>query len=90
MQIIDPAGVRIDDVRGLARRPDSLVGVRLGLLHNGKPGGERLLERVGGRLMTDHRVGQVRSWRKPHPSAAATFLHELTDACDVVVGALSD
>jgi hypothetical protein len=90
MQIIDPVGPRVSAGDSPARRPATLHGLRLGLLHNGKPGGEHLLERVGARLRAEHRVARVTTWRKPHPSARATFLDEVAPACDLVVGALSD
>lgn len=90
MKIIDPVGARVDTVDRVARRPPTHLGSRLGLLHNGKPGGEHLLERLGVRLRDDHGVSDVTLWRKPHPSARATFLGELEAGCDVVVGALSD
>lgn len=90
MQIVDPEGSRSDATYSVARRPATLAGLRLGLLHNGKPGGEQLLERIAERLRADHGVVASECWRKPHPSAQATFLDELEDRCDVVVGALSD
>lgn len=90
MQIVDPVATRNDDTRRPAPRPATLEGVRLGLLHNGKPGGEEILQRVAERLHDEHGAVPVGSWRKPHPSAGATFLAEVAEACDVVVGALSD
>lgn len=90
MQIVDPVGLRTDAASAPSRRPHRLQGLRLGLLHNGKPGGEHLLDRVGDRLRDEHALGAVATWRKPHPSARATFLDEVARDCDVVVGALSD
>jgi hypothetical protein len=90
MKIVDPVGTRNDAVRGLATRPAALSGLRLGLLHNGKPGGEQLLARIAERLVEGHGVASSVYWRKPHPSAQATFLEDLEGRCDVVVGALSD
>lgn len=90
MKIVDPVGARNDALRQLAMRPPALAGLRLGLLHNGKPGGEQLLARIAERLLEGHGVATSVYWRKPHPSAQATFLEDLAEGCDVVVGALSD
>lgn len=90
MRIVDPVGARNEAVRQLARRPAALAGLRLGLLHNGKPGGEQLLARIAERLTERHGIASSAYWRKPHPSGQATFLEDLEGRCDVVVGALSD
>lgn len=90
MRIVDPVGSRNAAVLHLAERPADLLWVRLGLLHNGKPGGEQLLARIAERLEGDHGVATSVYWRKPHPSGQATFLEDMEGRCDVVVGALSD
>lgn len=90
MRIIDPVGSRRQDALAPAPRPVSLADLRLGLLHNGKPGGELLLEELAGRLVSEQGMAASEYWRKAHPSARATFLDEVADRCDVVVGALSD
>ena len=90
MKIVNPAGVRREDRPQLAPRPPALAGLRLGLLHNGKPGGEPLLRRLAARLADEDGVAASSYWRKPHPSTRATFLEELGHDADVVLGALSD
>jgi hypothetical protein len=90
MRIVNPVAARASGTRPPTGRPVRLAGLRAGLLHNGKPGGEVILERIAARLRDEHGVAEVLRWRKPHPSAGATFLAELRASCDVVVGALSD
>ena len=90
MKLMSPIGVPRQEVRQTAPRLASLSGRRLALLHNGKPGGSELLERIGQRLTDEDGVAEVRYWRKPHPSAGAAFLDELAGSADVAVGALSD
>lgn len=90
MKIMNPVATIAERAFDLASRPGDLTGKRVALLHNGKPGGRPILERLGERLHSDSDVADVRYWRKPHPSAAAVFLEELADSADLAVGALSD
>jgi hypothetical protein len=90
MRVLDPIGVTAPPVRHLAQRPDDLRGLRIGLVHNGKPGGRRLLERAGQRLEAEHGVASVTYVAKPHPSAPGHFVPRVAGKIDAAVGALSD
>jgi hypothetical protein len=87
---LNPLGVAAPPRRHLANRPQALVGLRLGLVHNGKPGGERLLRRTGDRLAAEHGVESITFFAKPHPSARGDFGARLPGVVDVAVGALAD
>lgn len=90
MKIVNPVGTPRREELQIAARPASLDGLRLALLHNGKPGGRELLQRLGEQLRSEHGIKDVTYWSKPHPSAGAVFLDDLAERTDVVVGALSD
>jgi hypothetical protein len=90
MRVLNPLGVAAPPQRHLAGRPPTLAGQRLGLVHNGKPGGERLLRRTGDRLAAEHGVQSVTFFAKPHPSARGDFGARLPGVVDVAVGALAD
>ncbi|HEV7649057.1 MAG TPA: hypothetical protein VGP26_12905 [Actinophytocola sp.] len=91
IQIFDPVSPRrsVAGNRGAARI-DSLEGKRIGLLHNGKPGGEHML--AGIRLALAQRYPDATfDFRfKPHASVGANFLDELTGVWDAAVIAVGD
>lgn len=88
--ILDPVGHVLPQSHSLAERPTSLVGLRIGFLHNGKPGGEVVLEALKERMQSELRPAAVVWRRKTHPSAPASFLDELARECDVVIAAVGD
>ena len=73
-----------------AKRPDSLQGKTIGLLWNGKPGGEIALEFLAELL--EKRFPGVKFWRSTWNSFPFTGAqHELIIAhCDVAIGATGD
>lgn len=88
--ILDPTAPASARSSQLAPRRASLDGVRVGLLHNTKPGGEVLLHSIAGRLAHDYNVKSV-VWReKPLPSVPASFVQEMSEQCDLVIAALGD
>lgn len=90
MKVLNPIGVASPPQRSSARRPPTLAGLRLGLVHNGKPGGAQLLKRTGDRLTAEYGVESVTLFAKPHPSARGDFGARLPGVVDVAVGALAD
>jgi hypothetical protein len=90
MRVLDPIGEMAPPRRHLADRPPRLDGLRVGLIHNGKPGGRRLLEHVGERLRTERGAASVAFFAKPHPSARGGFVPRVSGVIDVAVGAMAD
>lgn len=90
MQVLNPIGMASPPERQLARRPHDLNGARVGLIHNGKPGGRRLLTRIGERLRAEHGAESVAFFAKPHPSAPGGFVPRVAGKIDVAVGAIAD
>jgi hypothetical protein len=89
IEILSPAGaVRAGD-HPLARRPASLRGLRVGLLHNNKPNGDVLLDRVGELLRQRDLILPV-WWRKANPSVPEGRLEEFAARVDVAVNAVGD
>jgi len=76
--------------RHAAPRLTTMSNVRLGLLHNGKPGGEHILAGIGAAVVDRHR-GIATDWRaKSHPSRGADFLDDLVGVWDAAVIAVGD
>jgi hypothetical protein len=94
--IIDPTvGPPADSQRGptpLAARPDSLAGLRLGLLANTKRNAEEFLEQVGRLLAEQQGTRTVLAAKKPDITGTAPepMLAELRAGCDVVVTGVGD
>ena len=90
LTILDPTSKSSARSAELASRPASLLGLRVGLLHNTKPGGDILLRTIAEQLSRDYSLTSV-VWRsKPLPTIPASFVHEMSDQCDVVIAALAD
>ena len=94
--IIDPTlGPARDADRApttLAGRPESLAGLRLGLLANIKRNAEPFLAEVGEALMEQHGVAEVLARKKPDITSTAPdeILDDLRAGCDIVVVGVGD
>ncbi len=90
IEILSPAApVRAGD-HPLAPRPASLAGLRVGFLHNNKPNGDVLLERVAELLEErEAEIACVR-WRKDNPALPEERLEEFIARVDVAVNAIGD
>ncbi|GAA3909171.1 UGSC family (seleno)protein [Microbacterium invictum] len=73
-----------------AQRVSTLAGKRVGLLYNGKPGGQHLLEGVRGALAARYQDIDFDYRAKPHAGVGAPFLDELPGNWDVAVVAVGD
>ncbi len=90
--VLNPtAEMRVQE-RPIAARPDSLAGKRLGVLWNGKPNADILLDRVAGLLAERFGVTVTVQTTKPNVSAPAPpdVIQRLIQECDVVVNAIGD
>ena len=76
----------------LAGRPESLSGLRLGLLANTKRNAEQFIADVGAELARQYGVVPVLATKKPNivETAPAEIMAELTAQCDVVVVGVGD
>ena len=93
LKILDPmvAADEATDVT-VAKRVGDLDGKVLGLLHNGKVNGDRLLDLVREQLAARYRLRDVVVVRKPSASRVAedVILDRLARECDAVVTAIGD
>jgi len=93
IKILDPT-VSAEESAGavVAKRVGDLDGKVLGLLHNGKVNGDRLLELVREQLGARYRLREVVVMRKPSASRVAedAVLDRLARECDAVVTAIGD
>ena len=93
LKILDPTvpAEEATDV-GVAKRVADLDGKVLGLLHNGKVNGDRLLDLVREQLAARYRLREIVVVRKPSASrvAEADVLDCLARDCDAVVTAIGD
>jgi hypothetical protein len=89
---VGPATTLERDRPALAPRPDSLSGLRLGLLANTKRNAEQFLADVGRELAEQYGMIPVVSVKKPNivETAPAEMMAELTEHCDVVVAGVGD
>jgi len=88
--VLDPTGERALAERELVARPDSIAGLRVGLLDISKPRGDVFLDRLATRL-TDAGAS-VQRYRKPTftKPAPVDLRHEIATQCDLVIEALAD
>jgi hypothetical protein len=93
LRILDPT-VSADEAADVvvAKRVADLDGKVLGLLHNGKVNGDRLLDLVREQLAARYGLRAVIVVRKPGASrvAEAGVLDRLARECDAVVTAIGD
>lgn len=77
---------------GLASRPSSLSGVRLGLLSNGKPNAGALLRVFGYRLADRVGLSLVVSFEKPEfgDSVDDRLVSQILDSCDIAIVGVGD
>lgn len=89
--ILDPTGGVTTASAQLAPRPESLAGLVVGYLDNGKPNSDRLLDLLSERLRAEG-VREVVRARKGSIGRLAEpeIIDELTERCDVVITGVGD
>ncbi len=85
LQLHIPTDIPENPPLPLAKRLESLEGIRLGMLDNGKEFAAEVLEAIGEIMKKDYGVAQIVPWRKGFPSKAAPFIAEIAETCDAVV-----
>ena len=88
--VLDPTGERSVAQRTRLERPDSIEGLRIGLLDIFKPRGDIFLDRIQERLTADG--ARVLRFKKPTftKPAPVDLRHEIATQCDAVIEALAD
>lgn len=85
IQILTPMGESNYPAGELAERPKSLVGLRIGLLDNGKEFSDLVLGRLAESLQSRFATSVQRFWRKGYPAKLAPFLAEMARETDVAI-----
>ena len=89
--LVPPTDWGSTTTRGAAKRLDTVDGLTLGLLSNGKANGVELLDRVADELAAHLGIGRIIRHTKPHPSLPAsdevmTMFAEQAHAVLIAVG----
>ena len=88
--VLDPTGERVPAVRERIARPESIDGLRVGLLDIAKSRGNVFLDRLD-ELLTGRGLRVLRyakpTFTKPAP---VDLRHEIATECEVVIEALAD
>lgn len=92
LTILSPSNDMEPNRAELAPRPASLLGLRLGILDNGKPNSDRLLELLGSNLVGVYGVEAATILRKPAIGrlAPSAIVDQLVAESDVVVTGVGD
>jgi hypothetical protein len=80
-----PTGAPATAAMSPAERPQSLAGLRIGLLDNGKEFSDVVLDALAVVLRRDHGVTSIKFWRKGFPAKGAPFIAEMAAETDVAI-----
>jgi hypothetical protein len=83
--VLLPTGAAAAAAMQPAERPQSLAGLRIGLLDNGKEFSDVVLEALAQALRRDHGVTSIKIWRKGFPAKGAPFIAEMAAETDVAI-----
>ena len=90
IDVLDPRGVPQKGTHNLARRPNSLKGVRFGILSNSKPNGDLLLQAIGSELADRFDFEEVIYRHKGISSPSTDDVMGDLLQCDIVLNAVGD
>ena len=90
--VLDPTNEPIRTTFESAPRPETLKGLTLGLIDNGKKNSDYLVKKIGARLRALYGLGGDIHVRKPSPSHAIPqdMAEELAGRVDLVVAGIGD
>jgi hypothetical protein len=90
--VYDPRGTVEAEPRPISKRPDSLEGLRVGVLDNTKWNGRRFLEKTLALLQADEALSEVTYYKKESFSKNATpeLIEQIAAESDVVITAIGD
>ncbi len=91
--ILDPTGQSEHVGAGtLTPRVHDLVGMRLGLLDNGKPNANLVLQTLAAQLRAQHHVGEVTTYTKSYfgTPVEEDRAREIARSCEAVIAGVGD
>lgn len=85
--VVDPTAVPAGELRELSRRPESLSGLPVGVLVNGKEYSEAVLRRIVEQLAGEHDFGEIVWWDKHFPAQPAPreLVDQMVSRCAVAI-----
>ena len=83
--VLVPTGAPATVAISPAKRPESLQGLRIGLLDNGKEFSDIVLDALATALRRDYGVTQLKFWRKGFPAKGAPFIDEMAAETDLAI-----
>ncbi|HYA44652.1 MAG TPA: hypothetical protein VED59_03535 [Acidimicrobiales bacterium] len=91
-ELLDPTAEGAPQALSYAPRVASLTGKRLALVDNTKFNSDRLLQKIGDILRSQHGVGETRLWRKQTASVPIdeATIAEIRKTCDVMIAGIGD
>ena len=91
LEVLDPNAISEGEtkVSGAARRPKSLDGLTLGLLWNGKRGGEIALRKAGELIKARFKDVKVDFYNGTQP-CEKKLIEQARKECDVFIGSTGD
>lgn len=92
IQIFDPTTETAERRLAFVRRPQSLQGLRVGLIDNTKHNSDQLLLRIAGILEKEHgaKAHVIRKKKSSGAAPHAEIVEEYKANCDVVVAGVGD
>ena len=92
MKLFDPTSTPVQREVKLARGPERLDGLRLGLVDNTKFNSDKLLAKVGEILKKEYGAAEYKMWRKHNSSVPAhdEIIDEAKRGVDCVVAGVGD
>ena len=92
MELLDPTVEQPAQAVDFAPRPKALAGKRVALIENTKYNSDKLLERIGNILTTEHGVASFKIFHKHNSSVPAhkEVIDEVKAGYDVMVAGVGD
>ena len=87
LTVLMPTGAQQTGAITTAPRPESLLGLRVALLDNGKEFSDIVLDGLAQALAREFAVASIKFWRKGFPAKGALFIAEMAAESDVAIWA---
>ena len=90
--VLDPTSAPVKTAFSMAPRPETLTGLTLGLIDNGKRNSDYMLKEIGRRLKDLHGFKDEIQLKKPSPSHAVTedAARDLAEKVQLVLAGIGD
>ena len=92
LEVLDPSAGPVSTKTGLSPRLDSLAGKKIGVIWNGRPAGNQILDQIMKTLKEKDGVRETIFREKPFLGniAPEELLQEMATRCDAVISGVGD